>query len=75
MKFYNFHDNFTCFIYIGLLDIKMAKRSDFPCEYDWLEWTGQVGDFDYRATEIIRTINENEVKSEIQVFLKELNHD
>ena len=53
----------------------MAKRSDFSCEYDWLEWTGQVGDFDYRATEIIRTINENEVKSEIQVFLKELNHD
>ena len=48
----------------------MAKRSDFSCENDWLEWIGEIGDFDIRATEIIRNINETEVKSEIQVFLK-----
>ena len=47
----------------------MAKRSDFETENDWLEWTGEIGDFDIRATECIRIHSQNEVKEEIKVSL------
>ena len=53
----------------------MAKRSDFPTEEDWLEWNGEIGDFDARATEIIRSQDEEQVKSEIRVSAKEFQSD
>ena len=39
----------------------MANRSDFASEEDWLEWNGQIGDFDERATECIRIQYEKDV--------------
>ena len=43
------------------------SRNDFETEHDWLEWIGDIGDFDERAHEIIRFDLQTKLKGDIKV--------